>query len=54
MFLVIVLAGAVVTVSVDFTDKGECRKSVSGDTFMVRNPGSKMFVEKQYCIIIYS
>ena len=54
VFLVIVLAGAVVAVSVDFTDRGECRKSVSGDNFFVRNPGSKMFVEKTYCIIIYS
>ena len=54
VFLVIVLAGAVVAVSVDFTDRGECRKSVSGDTFRVRYPGSETFVEKQYCIIIYS
>ena len=54
VFLVLVLAGAVVAVSIDFADKGACRKSVSGDTFMVRNPGSQMFVEKTFCIIIYS
>ena len=54
VFLIIVLAGAVVAVSVDFTDRGECRKSVSGDRFMVRNPGSESFVEKKFCIIIQS
>ena len=52
-FLVLVLVGAVVTASVDFTDRGECKKGVDGK-FFVRVPESKSFVEKEYCILIQS
>lgn len=51
LFLVIVLVGAVVTVGIDFTDRGECRKGADGK-FFVRVPESKSFVEKEYCILI--
>ena len=51
LFLVLVLVGAVVTVGIDYTDRGECRKGVDGN-FFVRVPGSKSFVEKEYCIIV--
>lgn len=53
LFLVIVLVGAVVTVGVDFRDKGECRKGLD-DNFFVRSPGSKSFVAKEFCVLIQS
>ena len=50
-FLFIVLAVGVVAVSVDFTDKGECRKSITGE-WLVRSPGSESFISKKFCILI--
>ena len=51
VFLVIFAGIIFVVVSIDTTDKGQCKMSVTGN-ILVREPGSKTFVEKQFCILI--
>ena len=51
VFLVIFAAVIFAIVSIDTTDKGECKRSVTGG-ILVREPGSQTFVEKQFCILI--
>ena len=51
-FLVVVLLAVIVVVNIDTTDKGECKMSVTNE-ILVRDPGTKTFVERQFCIIVY-
>ena len=53
VFLVIFAAGLVVVVTVDTSDQGECKRGINGE-ILVRQPDAKLFVEKQFCILIQS
>jgi len=50
-FLVVFAAGLFLVVSVDTSDKGECKKSIDGK-MLVRQPNSKHFIEREFCVLI--
>lgn len=52
-FLVVFAAGLILVVTVDTSDKGECKKSIDGN-ILVRQPNSKLFVEREFCVLIQS
>jgi len=52
-FLVIFAVVLVAVVSIDTSDKGECKKSIDGN-ILVRQPNSKLFMEREFCVLIQS
>jgi len=50
-FLVIFAVVLVAVVSIDTTDKGECKKGMNGE-ILVRQPNSKLFIEREFCVLI--
>ena len=51
VFLLVFVAGWVAVVGIDTSDKGDCKVGPSGE-ILVRQPDQRVYVERQFCIII--
>ena len=51
IFLVVFVGAWVAVVGIDTSDKGDCHVGPFGD-ILVRQPDQRVYVERQFCIII--
>ena len=53
VFLVFVAGGVFAVTTIDTDDRGSCNRSVTGG-IAVRQPDSQSFIEKKFCILVWS